>query len=57
METILAKTSSGLSKMWTNIFNLENSLFLALKEKLRVDELSHKESELISILDYDVPKI
>ena len=52
METIVAKTSSNLSKMWTKVLNLENSLFPALKEKLRVEELSHKESKLISILDF-----
>jgi hypothetical protein len=28
METIIQKIYSGLSKMWTKIFNLEKSLFL-----------------------------
>jgi len=52
METIVPKISSSLSKMWTKILNLETSLFPVLKEKLRLEELSHKESKLISILDF-----
>ena len=52
METILPKISSSLSKMWTKVLNLENSLFPALKEKLRLDELSNKEQKLIKILDF-----
>jgi transposase len=45
-------TSSGLSKMWTRVLNLENSLFPALKEELRLEELSSKEQKLIKILDF-----
>ena len=52
METIVPKISSSLSKMWVKILNLENSLFPALKEELRVEELSDKESKLIRILDF-----
>ena len=52
METIVPKISSSLSKMWVKILNLENSLFPALKEELRLEELSHKESKLIRILDF-----
>jgi transposase len=52
METIVPKISSSLSKMWTKILNLENSLFPALKEELRLEELSQKEQKLISILDF-----
>jgi hypothetical protein len=46
------KTSTGISKMWNRILNLENSLFPALKEELRLEELSHKEQKLIKILDF-----
>jgi hypothetical protein len=52
MGSILPKLSSNLSKMWTKIFNLETSLFPALREELRLEELSHKEQKLISILDF-----
>ena len=52
MKTILPKISSSLSKMWTKVLNLENSLFPALKEELRIEELSHKEQKLIKILDF-----
>ena len=52
METILPKISSSLSKIWTKVLNLENSLFPALKEELRLDELSNKEQKLIKILDF-----
>jgi len=38
--------------MWIKILNLENSLFPALKEELRVEELSHKEQKFIKILDF-----
>ena len=38
--------------MWTKILNLESSLFPALKEELRLEELSHKEQKLIKILDF-----
>ena len=44
--------SSGLSKMLLRILNQENSLFSALKEELRLEELSHKEQKLIKILDF-----
>jgi hypothetical protein len=47
METIVPKISSGLSKMWIKILNLEKSLFPTLKE-----ELSHKEQKLITVLDF-----
>ena len=52
METIVPKISSSLSKMWVKILNLENSLFPALKEELRLEELSDKESKLIRILNF-----
>lgn len=52
METIVPKISSSLSKMWTKILNLDNSLFPALKEELRLEELSKKEQKLINILDF-----
>jgi transposase len=52
METIVPKISSSLSKMWTKILNLETSLFPALKEELRLEELSHKEQKLIAVLDF-----
>lgn len=38
--------------MWIKILNLESSLFPALKEELRLEELSHKEQKLIKILDF-----
>jgi len=47
----LKNATSGLSKMWIKILNLENSTF-ALKEELRVEELSHKEQKFIKILDF-----
>ena len=52
METILPKISSNLSKMWNKLLNLETSLFPALKEALRLEELSNKEQKLIRILDF-----
>jgi len=52
MKNIVPKISSNLSKMWNKILNLENSLFPSLKEELRLEELSHKEQKLISILDF-----
>lgn len=52
MEIILPKISSSLSKMWNKVLTLNNSLFPALKEELRLEELSHKEQKLISILDF-----
>jgi hypothetical protein len=52
MKTIVPKISSSLFKMWTKVLNLEKSLFGALKEELRLEELSHKEQKLISILDF-----
>jgi hypothetical protein len=45
-------TSSGISKMWNKILNLESTLFPALKEEFRLEELSHKEQKLIKILDF-----
>lgn len=38
--------------MWHKIINIENTLFPALKESLRLEELSSKESKLIRILDF-----
>jgi len=52
MGTILPKVSSNLSKMWNRILNLEQSLFPDLKESLRIEEFSSKESKLIRILDF-----
>jgi hypothetical protein len=45
-------TSTGLSKMFNRIFNLQNCLFPALKEELRLKELSTKEQKLINILEF-----
>ena len=42
-------TSSGISKMWNKILNLESTLFPALQEELRLEELSHKEQKLVKI--------
>ena len=50
MENIVPNLSSNLSKMWTKIKNIENSLFPELKEQLGV--LSSKEQKLIKILDF-----
>jgi len=52
MRTILPKVSSNLSKMWLRVVNIESSLFPALKEELRLEELSKKEQKLIKILDF-----
>ena len=52
MKTIVPKISLSLSKMWNKVLTLNNSLFPALKEELRLEELSHKEQKLISILDF-----
>jgi len=52
MENIIPKLSSNLSKIWTKVLNLEKSLFPALKEELRLEELSSKEAKLIKILDF-----
>ena len=52
MTTILPKVSSSLSKIWQRVINIESSLFPALKEELRLSELSSKEQKLISILDF-----
>jgi hypothetical protein len=52
MSNIVPKLSSNLSKMWNKTLNLETSLFPALKEELRLEELSSKESKLIKILDF-----
>jgi transposase len=52
MSNIVPKLSTNLSKMWNKILNLETSLFPALKEELRLEELSSKESKLIKILDF-----
>jgi len=52
MLNIVPKLSTNLSKMWNKIRNIEISLFPILKEELRVEELSSKESKLIKILDF-----
>ena len=52
MTNIVPNISSNLSKMWNKVLNLEKSLFPALKEELRLEELSSKEQKLISILDF-----
>lgn len=52
MENIVPKISQKLFSMWNRIINLEKSLFPALKEELRLEELSPKESKLIKILDF-----
>jgi len=38
--------------MWHKVLNLENTLFPALKEELRLNALSTKEQKLINILDF-----
>jgi transposase len=48
----MAKIISSLSKMWLKITNLENSLFPEIKETLRIEAFSSKESKLIRILDF-----
>jgi len=48
----MPKIISSLSKMWLKVTNLENSLFPELKEILRIEEFSSKESKLIKILDF-----
>ncbi len=50
MKNIMPKLSTNLSKMWTKILNLENCLFLEIKEQLGT--LSTKEEKLIKILDF-----
>jgi len=52
MVNIVPKLSTNLSKMWNKIRNIEISLFPILKEELRLEELSSKESKLIKILDF-----
>ena len=52
-ETLQSKKfPQNLSKMWIKILNLERTLFPALKEELRLEELSKKEQKLIKILDF-----
>ena len=48
----MPKIISSLSKMWLKVTNQENSLFPELKEVLRIEEFSAKESKLIKILDF-----
>ena len=48
----MSKIIPTLSKMWLKITNIENSLFPSLKESLRIEEFSSKESKLIKILDF-----
>ena len=45
----MTKSIASLSKMWHNILNIENTLFPAFKETLRLEELSPKESKFILI--------
>jgi len=52
MTNIVPNISSNLSKMWNKVLNLEKSLFPALKEELRVEELSSKEQKLITVLNF-----
>ena len=52
MLNIVTKEVTKLSKMWNKILNLETTLFPALKEELRLEELSSKEAKLIKILDF-----
>ena len=52
MKNIVPKLSKNLSKIWNKILNLETTLFPALKEELRLEELSTKEAKLIKILDF-----
>ena len=48
----MSKIISSLSKIWLKVINLENSLFPQLKESLRIEEFSSKESKLVKILDF-----
>jgi transposase len=48
----MSKIIPSLSKIWLKVVNLENSLFPQLKESLRIEEFSSKESKLIKILDF-----
>jgi len=48
----MSKIISTLSKMWLKVINLENSLFPELKDSLRIEEFSSKESKLIRVLDF-----
>jgi hypothetical protein len=48
----MTKSIASLSKMWHKILNIENTLFPEIKETLRLEELSSKESKLIRILDF-----
>ena len=50
MKNSLPEISSNLSKIWTKIKNIENSLFPELQE--RFGTLSSKEEKLIKILDF-----
>ncbi len=45
MKNIVPKLSKNLSKIWNKILNLETTLFPALKEELRLEELSTKEEK------------
>ena len=48
----MSKIISTLSKMWLKVVNLESSLFPELKESLRIEEFSSKETKLIRVLDF-----
>ncbi len=52
MTNIVPNLSSNLSKMWIKVINIEQTLFPQLKESVRIEELSTKESKLIKILDF-----
>jgi transposase len=48
----MSKIISSLSKIWLKVINLENTLFPQLRENLRIEEFSSKESKLVKILDF-----
>ena len=48
----MSKIIPSLSKIWLKVVNLETSLFPQLKESLRIEEFSSKESKLVKILDF-----
>ena len=52
MNSIVTKLPQNISKMWTRVMNLEQSLFPALKQQLVLEELSSKEQKLIKVLDF-----
>jgi len=46
MKNIIPRVSTTLFKMWNKIINLETSLLPVLKEELRLEKLSSKESKV-----------